>query len=285
MPRSQPTARQRRLGTELRKMRDAAGVTARRAAELIGTNPIQMSQVEAGKAGISEARLRYMASQYACFDTALIDALVAMAGERGKGWWEEYRGLLAHGALDLAELEHHATHMRMLQASYVPGLLQTEAYIRALMAYAVPPLPPQHLDTLVSFRVRRREVLSQDSAIAFSALIHESVLRTRVADRKVACEQLAFILEQSERPNVTVRVIPFDVDGFGGAGNSMLYVGGPVPKLDTAQIDAMHGSFWMDAESELTRYRALLDKAEASSLAVRASRDFIHRIAQEIRER
>ncbi|MEE4595722.1 helix-turn-helix transcriptional regulator [Streptomyces sp. DSM 41524] len=209
MPRSQPTARQRRLGTELRKMRDAAGVTARRAAELIGTNPIQMSQVEAGKAGISEARLRYMASQYACFDTALIDALV-------------------------------------------------------------------------SFRVRRREVLSHGSAIAFSALIHESVLRTRVADRKVAREQLAFVLEQSERPNVTVRVIPFDVDGFGGAGNSMLYVGGPVPKLDTAQIDAMHGSFWMDAESELTRYRALLDKAEASSLAVGASRDFIHRIAQEI---
>ncbi|MFD8455038.1 helix-turn-helix domain-containing protein [Streptomyces antimycoticus] len=281
MPRNQPTARQRRLGAELRKMREAAGVTARRAAELIGTNPIQMSQVEAGKAGISEARLRHMASQYACFDTALIDALVAMATERGKGWWEEYRGVLAHGALDLAELEHHATYMRTLQASYVPGLLQTEGYIRALMAYTIPPLPPEHLDALVSFRVRRQRVLSQDATVVFSAMIHESVLRTRVADRKVAREQLAFILEQSEQPNVAIRVIPFDVDGFGGAGDSMLYVGGPVPKLDTAQIDAMHGSVWVDAESGLTRYRALLDKAEGSSLAVEASRDFIHRIAQD----
>ncbi|WP_065965598.1 helix-turn-helix domain-containing protein [Streptomyces sparsogenes] len=282
MPRNQPTARQRRLGSELRKMREAAGLTARFAAELIGTTPIQMSQVEAGKAGVSEARLRRMASHYACFDEALISALVNMAGERGKGWWEEYRGSLAHGALDLAELEYHATYMRTLQAAYIPGLLQTEDYTRALLAYAVPVRPQADLDALVSFRQRRREVLGQEPARAFDAVIHESALRTRVADRKIAREQLSFALEQSERPNVTVRVIPFDVDGFGGAGNSMLYVGGPVPKLDTVQIDAVHGSFWMDAESQLAKYQTLLDKAVGSALPVEESRDFIHRLAQEL---
>lgn len=263
-------------------MREAAGLTARYAAELIGTTPIQMSQVEAGKAGVSEARLRRMASHYACFDGTLIDALVNMAGERDKGWWEEYRGSLAHGALDLAELEHHATYMRTLQAAYIPGLLQTEGYTRGLLAYAVPVRPQADLDALVSFRLRRREVLGRGPAPAFDAVVHESALRTRVADRKIAREQLLFVLEQSERPNVTVRVIPFDVDGFGGTGNSMLYVGGLVPKLDTVQIDAMHGSFWMDAESQLARYRALLDKAAGSSLSVEESRDFIHRLAQEL---
>ncbi|MDT0543194.1 MULTISPECIES: helix-turn-helix domain-containing protein [Streptomyces] len=281
MPRNQTTARQRRLGCELRKMREAAGLTARFAAELIGTTPIQMSQVEAGKAGVSEARLRSTASHYACFDDTLIDELVNMAGERGRGWWEEYRGSLAHGALDLAELEHHAAYMRTLQAAHIPGLLQTEDYIRALMAYAVPARPQEQLDAMVSFRLRRREVLDREQAPTFEAIIHESALRTRVADHKVARDQLSFILEQSERPNTTVRVIPFDVDGFGGAGSSMLYVGGPVPKLDTAQIDALHGSFWMDAESQLARYRTLLDKAVASCLSIDDSRDFIHQLAQE----
>ncbi|MFI0821714.1 helix-turn-helix domain-containing protein [Streptomyces sp. NPDC021098] len=281
-PRNSPTARQQRLGAELRKMREAAGMTAREAADLLGANAIQMSQIETGKAGVSEERLRRIVSQYACLDTRLVDALVGMAAERAKGWWESYRGTLAHGALDLAELEHHATYMRTLQAAYVPGLLQTENYVRALMAYGVPEPPLEQLEALVSFRLRRREVLQRDGASRFEAIIHEAVLRTRVADRKVAREQLSFILEQSERPNVTIRVIPFDVDGFGGAGASMLYVGGPVPKLDTVQLDAWHGSLWMDAESQLARYRALLDRAALSSLAVEESRDFIHRITQEL---
>ncbi|MEU0838551.1 helix-turn-helix transcriptional regulator [Streptomyces sp. NPDC005962] len=281
-PRNSPTARQQRLGAELRKMREAAGMTAREAAELLGANAIQMSQIESGKAGVSEERLRRMASQYACLDPALVDALVAMAAERTKGWWEECRGSLAHGVLDLAELEYRATRMRTLQAVYVPGLLQTEDYVRALMAYGVPEPPTEQLEAYVSFRVRRRVVLDREPAPHFEAIIHEAVLRTRVADRKVAREQLSFILAQSERPNVTVRVIPFDVDGFGGAGASMLYVGGPVPKLDTVQLDAWHGSLWMDAESQLARYRALLDMAALSSLTVEESRDFIHRLTREL---
>jgi transcriptional regulator with XRE-family HTH domain len=281
-PRTQPTARRRRLGAELRKLREAAGMTAREAAELIGTNPIQMSHMEAGKAGVSEARLRRMASQYACLDHGLVDALVAMAGERGGGWWEEYRGTLSHSALDLAELEHFATRMRTLQTAYVPGMLQTERYIRGLLSYRLPKPPESHCEGLTTFRMRRAEVLERDSPPRFEAVIHESALRTRVADRATAREQLVHLLEQSERPHVDVRVIPFAVDGFGGAGDSMLYADGAVSKLDTVQIDALHGLFLLDAESQLVRYRALFKRAVTFALAIEESRDFIKRIADEL---
>lgn len=257
-------------------------MTARDAAELIGTNPIQMSHMEAGKAGVSEARLRHMASQYACLDDALIDALVAMAGERGGGWWEEYRGTLSHGVLDLAELEHFATRMRTLQTAYVPGVLQTEAYIRGLLSYRLPTPPERHTEALTAFRVRRAEVLEREPAPVFEAVIHESALRTRVADRTTARQQLVYLLEQSERPNVDIRVIPFGIDGFGGAGDSMLYADGPVPKLDTVQIDALHGLFLLDAESQLVRYRALYKRAVTFSLGTSESRDFIQRVAEEL---
>jgi len=280
--RSQPTARQERLGTELRKMREAAGLTAREAAERVGTTSAQMSHVEAGRTGVSEERLRSMATHYACLDGALIDELVTMATERDKGWWEEYRGILAHGALDLAELEYRATRLRTFQGVYIPGLLQVESYTRALMAYGVPQPFPHLLEALVAFRLRRRHVLEGDSSPAYEAVIHEAALRTLAADRKVARDQLGFILEQSERPNVTVRVVPFTAEGFGGAGNSLLYVYGPVPRLDTVQVDVLHGPILLDADSQVARYRALLDKTLTFALSAETSQRFIHTIIREL---
>ena len=93
-PRSNPTARQERLGAELRKMRERAGFTARDAAAFLASNPMQMSHVESGRSGISEERVRRLADYYRCDDRAYVDALVEMANERGRGWWEEYRGIL-----------------------------------------------------------------------------------------------------------------------------------------------------------------------------------------------
>ncbi|MEU5640073.1 helix-turn-helix domain-containing protein [Streptomyces milbemycinicus] len=280
--RSQPTAFQARLGSELRKMREAAGMTAREAAERVGTTSAQMSHVESGRAGISAERVRQMATQYACLDEELIAELVAMATDRSKGWWEEFRGVLAHRALDLAELEYRAASLHTFEGAYIPGLLQIEDYTRDLMSYGIPQPSPQLLETLVTFRLRRRAALTRDSPPAYHVVIHEAALRTRVSTRQTARKQLDFLLEQSERLNNTIRVIPFDTDRFGGAGNPLLYASGPVPKLDTVYIDAPHGPGLLDAESQLVRYRALLDKAATFALSSEKSRDFIHSIAQEL---
>src|SRR5690242_12020442 len=125
--RREPTARQVRLGVELRRLREAAGLTAREAAALLGTGRVQISHIESGLAGLSEERLRRLASHYACADDQFINALVAMATDRTRGWWEEYRGLLPTSFLDLAELDHHATFLHEVAILYVPGLLQTRS--------------------------------------------------------------------------------------------------------------------------------------------------------------
>ncbi|MFH8981161.1 helix-turn-helix domain-containing protein [Streptomyces varsoviensis] len=120
-PRSNPTARQARLGADLRKMREAAA--------LLGSGQTQISHIEAGRFGVSEERLRRLAAFYACDDRQLVDALVAMGNERRGGWWEEYRGILAPKALDLAELEHHAIGLRTMEIAHIPRLLQTEEHV------------------------------------------------------------------------------------------------------------------------------------------------------------
>ncbi len=94
--RREPTARQMRLAVELRRLRDAAGLTAIEAAALLGVSRVQISHIESGLAGVSEERLRRLAAHYSCTDEKFVDALVAMATDRTRGWWEEYRGLLPH---------------------------------------------------------------------------------------------------------------------------------------------------------------------------------------------
>ncbi|MFJ8507256.1 helix-turn-helix domain-containing protein [Streptomyces avermitilis] len=281
-PRSQPTARQVRLGTELRKLRVSAGMSAREVVGILSSTSAQMSQVEAGLSGVSEERLRRLAALYGCGDEALIEALVAMAAERARGWWEEYRGVLLPEFLDLAELEHHARFLKVIGTAHVPGLLQTENYARAVFTYWVPQPPEHELEAQIEHRMRRRQVLAGDRAVTYEAVVHESVLRTRVADRRVALAQLDELLRQSERPNVTVRVIPFDTDGFAGASAALLYAGGKVPALDTVQRDTPYGSAFLDDASQLLAMRTLLRKVESVSLDSVKSRDFIHRLAKEV---
>ncbi|MEU5899105.1 MULTISPECIES: helix-turn-helix transcriptional regulator [Streptomyces] len=280
--RIQPTARQRRLGAELRKLRESAGLSSGQAAGLLGVKQAQMSQFEAGNAGINEERVRRLAAHYGCADAELVNALAAMATERTRGWWEEYRDVLPPAFADLAELEHHSRFMQVIDTAHVPGLLQTEEYARAVLGYRVPQLPASELEPRLAHRMRRKLALSGEGATPYEAVLHESVLHTRVADRRVARAQLAALLGESERPEVTMRVVPFDVDGFGGASSMMLYAGGAVPTLDTVQSETPYGPVFMDASGQLEAMRTLFRKVESASLEPVPSRDLIHRLIKEL---
>ncbi|MDX3246928.1 helix-turn-helix transcriptional regulator [Streptomyces sp. ME18-1-4] len=280
--RKQPTARQERLGAELRKLREAAGLKGREAAALLGTDSAQVSQIEFGTAGVSEERVRRLAVHYACGDAELIEALVAMANDRTYGWWEEYRGLLPTSFLDLAELEHHCTYRFDVEFLHVPGLFQTQDYARAVFSYRVPELLQTDLELRVRHRLMRRVIIERPEPVPYEAVIHEAALRIRVGDRSVSRNQLTRILDLSEADHITVRVIPFDLDGFGGATNAMMYAGGVVPKLDTAVRDAPQGAGFIDSEAQLSAFRTLFRKVEDASLDPERSRDFIHQLAKEL---
>ncbi|MFH8981162.1 DUF5753 domain-containing protein [Streptomyces varsoviensis] len=128
----------------------------------------------------------------------------------------------------------------------------------------------------------RQAVIDRVPPLPYDVVIHEAALRIKVGGAAVAGAQLAHILRASDRENVTVRVIPFAADDFAGAGHSMLLVRGPVPQLDTVQLDAAHGSTFLDAEPQLKRYRARLDRVGRSALDSEKSRKLIHRIAADI---
>ncbi|MFE2330952.1 MULTISPECIES: helix-turn-helix domain-containing protein [Streptomyces] len=281
-PKRHLTARRVRLGSELRKLREATGMTAREAAELLEADAVQVSQIESGTVGVSAKRVRRLANNYACTDLALVDSLVAMATDRTRGWWEEYRGVLPQVNLDVAEAEHHATYLRDVVITRIPGLLQTPDYARAVFDYMNPGLSESAVDVKVDYRMRRRSAIEGDNATPYEAIIHEVALRLRVSDRKTSHAQLLQILSLIEQRVVSVRVIPTDQDGFAGSGASMMYAGGPVPQLDTGMRDSPAGVAFIDSEYQLDQLRALIHRVKSGSLQPAASRDFIHRVAKEL---
>ncbi|MEU0702696.1 DUF5753 domain-containing protein [Streptomyces bacillaris] len=281
-PRKAPTARQRRVGAELRKMRQSVGLALAEAATLLGAERTTISNTESGRFGVSGERVRNWAASYACPDEAYVEALAAMAEERGRGWWEDYRNDLTSETLDLAELEHHAAGIRAVLIMYMPGLLQTEDYARAVFAEAVPRLPEARQRRLLSHRLKRRDVLDRENPPECTFLVHEAALRMVYGDSKIARRQLDYLLRESERDNVTVRVVPFAAGGFPETGSSTQYVYGPVPQLDTLLTDTATGPAFLDAETRLVNYRATMDRVEGLSLDPRKSRDFIREVAQQV---
>lgn len=280
-PRSYPTARQKRLGAELRKLRERAGMNGSNAAAYLGGERAQISHIESGRYGVSDERVRRLAAHYSATDKHLIDALVSMAEERVKGWWEQYRGVISPGNLDVSELEHHAKYIRAIQMLHVPGVFQTEAYARELIRSGLSEPPAAELRARVEHRMRRREIFDRLTPTPFEAFIHEAALRMRYCAAETMREQLEFLTEVSQWPTVTIRIIPFGAQ-ITGSVHSVLYAGAAIPALDTVQLDSAFDGGFLDAEAQLARYRELLDSIESISLDADESRKSIQRIAQEM---
>ncbi|GAA2706955.1 helix-turn-helix transcriptional regulator [Streptomyces luteosporeus] len=277
-----PTLRQRRLGAELRKLRERAGLSTSAAAALLGVNQSRISNIEAGRYAVSAERVRALARNYTCGDRDLIEVLAGMTGGRTRGWWEEYREILGAGLLDLAELEHHAKALRVAGIMHIPGLLQTAAHARAMFSAAVPPFEQYEVEHHVSFRITRQAVLDRARSMNLTAILHESALRMGYGGRSTSRAQLRYLIETSERENITTLVLPLGSGVFPGSGQPIVYACGSVPQLDTVELDSEHGCEFLDAEAQLERYRVVLDRMEACALKPDESRDLIHRIECEL---
>ncbi|WP_282699231.1 helix-turn-helix transcriptional regulator [Streptomyces sp. CC219B] len=282
-PTANPTLRQRRLGTELRKLRERAGFTVTEAAAHLGVNQGRVSMIETGRSTLSADRVRATASAYDCSDEALIDALASMTGRRTRGWWEEYREHLPAALVDLAELEHHTAALRVALVIHIPALLQTTDHARALFRAVVPAMRQHEIEHRLTYRIKRQGILYRDTPPPYTAVIHESALRMGFGGPTVARAQLKHLLEMSELPHVTLRVIPFGAEYLPSTGQSFDYLEGPVPQLDTVQLDTHHGGCgFLDAEAQLSKYRAVLDHMESHALGPAESRDFIQALIQDV---
>lgn len=155
---------------------------------------------------------------------------------------------------------------------------------RAVFEQVIPALPAADVDVRVAHRMERQQVLDRTEPPQLDLIVHESALRMEFGGPTVARRQLEQILAVGERDEVTVRVIPFKAGGFPGAGQSVVYAEGPVPSLDTVELDSTHGPEFIDSDMQLHKYRAQLDAMADVALTPANSRDFISALAADLKE-
>ncbi|MGW6056942.1 helix-turn-helix domain-containing protein [Streptomyces sp. NPDC055189] len=267
------TERQRRLGIELRKLRESAGLNLIEAAALIDMGRPQLTHIEAARTGISTERLRTLIGEYGCTSGSYIDELVRMSESNGKGWWSEYRKALPQQVLDLAELEDRATDIASYETLLIPGLLQTEPYMRTLFRDARPEATPAEIDNLVEFRLARQSVLSGERPPQLHAVIHEAALRMVVGDPLIMRRQLAHLIDVAANPSVTIQVLPFHQGTQAWRSAPFLLTAPGVPGLETAFVEHPAAGMTLHDAAAVSRYQATIAGLAQSALPALARED------------
>src|SRR5260370_32695949 len=206
-----PTVRRRRLGSELRKLRDANSLKLEEVAAELGVAPSTLSRIETGKAPTKSAYLNQMLEMYGVTDPAQRQVLVDMAREgHRKGWWAAYDDVLPSGFDIFVGLEAETTGIRSYENSVVHGLLQTQDYARAVLRELQPRQTAEQVDRQVDLRMARQRRLEEEPALDLWVIHDEAAIRPAVGGPVVMRGQLARLQEVAARPGLTPQVLPFE---------------------------------------------------------------------------
>jgi len=268
-----PTVRKRRLASELRRLREAAGLTIEDVGEKLECSPSKISRVETLRVGVTPRDVRDMLLLYGVPEEQR-EYLVQIAREaRIKGWWESF-GDVGRGAF--LGFEAEAAILRTYNAMLVPGLAQSEAYIRALIAEGAPDMSPDEAERRITMRLTRKRILEREDPPRVSFVLDESVLRRPVGGPDVMRTQLEHLVDLSARPNVTFQVIPFAHRSYPGMGSSFVIMEFPDPAdRDVVYVEGTVDGTFQENADEVDYYSMLWGHLVAAGLSPKDSVAFI----------
>lgn len=277
--RGSPTLRKRQLGMELRRLREAAGVTIEHVAERLECSGSKISRIETGQTGVTPRDVRDMLGIYGV-QPQYAEILLQIAREaRQKGWWQLYGDVLTGAYVGL---EAAADHNHSYEGLVVPGLLQTEEYAQAMIQVARPDINISEVEKRVRVRMSRQSLLTQDEPLDLWVVLDEAVLRRPVGGADVMKRQLGHLATVAELPNATLQVLPFSAGahaGMDGAFTMLLYDESADQNLVFASNAA--GGLFLEKEEELQRYAFIFDFLRARALRPDESLSMILKIAKE----
>ncbi len=279
--RSSPTVRRRRLGMELRRLREQAGVTIDNVADRLEFSASKVSRIETGQTGASATDVRNMLTVYGVQGTT-VDELVQVAREaRQRGWWLRYGHVLTGAYVGL---EAGATAIRAYEAQLVPGLMQTEDYARRVIRATRPTIGDEELDSRIRVRTIRQSLLDQNEPIDFWAILDEAVFYRMIGTKAIMRTQLDKLVAISERPNVTLQVLPFVVGAHAGLdGTFAILEYEEIADLDVVFAENAAGGLFLEKDDELQRYKFIFDRLQATALPPERSVEFIADRAKEFK--
>ncbi|WP_318202892.1 helix-turn-helix transcriptional regulator [Streptomyces sp. SCL15-4] len=275
-----PTVRRRRLGQELRRLRELKGMTAEEVAERLLVSQSKISRLENGRRSISQRDVRDLCGVYEVEDKRIVDSLMEMARDsRQQGWWHTF-GDIPYSVY--IGLETDAESLRVYEPQIVTGLLQTRSYAEALVRGALPETSAEEIEKRVEVRMRRQErITTERNPLRLWVVLDEAALHRVVGSRLVMREQLEHLIELSELPHVTVQVLPFEVGAHPGInGQYAILEFADAADSSVVYLEGVTSDLYVEKAQDVQKYAVMYEHLRAQSHNVEVSRQFIAKAAK-----
>ena len=276
-----PTVRRRRLGQELRRLRELKNMTAEEVADRLLVSQSKISRLENGRRSISQRDVRDLCGVYEVEDKRIVESLMQMAKEsRQQGWWHAF-GDIPYSVY--IGLETDAASLRVYEPQVVPGLLQTRAYAEAVCEGAQPEASPGDIEKRVQVRMRRQERINESRhPLRLWAVLDESALRRQVGGRQTMIEQLERLNEVSQLPHVTVQVMPFSMGAHPGVNGQYAILEFPdASDSSVVYLEGVTSDLYLEKSHDVQSYSVMYEHLRAEALNPDQTREFIENVAKD----
>jgi transcriptional regulator with XRE-family HTH domain len=278
-----PTVLRIVIGTQLRRLREAQGITREVAGDAIRASHAKISRLELGRVGFKERDILDLLDLYGVVDPDEREAFLQLVRQaNAPGWWHRYSDVLPGWFEMYVRLEQAAAVIRSYQVQFVPGLFQTEEYARAVISSDALGVSADEIDQRVNLRMTRQKLLAQPHAPRFWAVLDEAALRRPYGSPRVMREQIAHLVALGELPNVTLQVLPFDRGSHAAVAGPFTILRFAEPDLpDIVYMEQLTSAVYLDKPADVEFYRAAMDRIAVAAAAPAQSRAFLARLAGE----
>ena len=278
-----PTVLRILLGSQLRRLRQERGISREEAGYAIRASHAKISRLELGKVSFKERDVADLLTLYGVTDPADREPLLELARQANRpGWWHKYSDLLPHWFEVYVGLEEAASIIRTYEIQFIPGLLQSRDYARAVISIGHPRASKEEIDRRIELRERRQQRLLGPDAPTLWAVVDEAAVRRPFGGPKVMRGQIEHLLEMTERPNIRLQVLPFSRGGHAAAGGPFTFLRFSEPALpDVVYIEQLTSALYLDKREDTDAYMEVMDRVSVQANTVAASKQFLRDLLDE----
>jgi transcriptional regulator with XRE-family HTH domain len=279
-----PTALRIALGSKLRQLREASGITRDAAGYEIRASSAKISRLELGRVASKERDVADLLTLYGVTDATKREAFLTLARQANSpGWWREYGDVLPNWFETYLGLEQAASVIRTYEVQFMPGLLQTESYARAITEIRHVHVSAQEIERRVALRMTRQGFLTQPGAPDLWVALDEAAIRRPLGDRSLHRAQLLHLIEMAQLPNVSLQVVPFEAGGRGAAGGPFTILRFSEPDLpDVVYIEHLTNALYLDKKRDTQEYLVVMNNLCAKAESPASTLSLLRRISEEI---
>lgn len=274
-----PNARRRRLGVELRRLREGTGMTGEEAAERMSWSGSKLSRIERGQVSSNSDDIRDLLELYGVDDPGMCQALILLAREsRRRGWWHVYGDVMPERFEVYLGLEPEACGLRFYHSQLVPGLFQTQEYAQALLEAHPAPVEPHEISRRTELRLRRQGLLTREDPPNVWVVLDEAAVHRLIGGPAVMADQLRHLQEMSRMPHITLQVLPFDRGahpGVNGAFDILEFSEPDIYAPRLVHLENLTSSFYIEKAKEVRFYSVAFEHLRTAALHPEDSRGLL----------